>query len=145
MKTVKEISITLENKPGTLSEISELMGASGINILALIVRTMGAEGTLSFVASDPTRVVGILESAGHSPTVRDIIAAEAPHHPGGLNAILRPLKRKGINVDYLYACIGCYGAGDSSIILLGVNELAAAHEALSSEWIKMYGEELYEL
>src|SRR4030042_3554930 len=126
MKTVKEISITLENKPGTLSEISELMGASGINILALIVRTMGAEGTLSFVASDPTRVVGILESGGHSPTVRDIIAAEAPHHPGGLNAILRPLKRKGINVDYLYACIGCYGAGDASTLLLGVNDLSAA-------------------
>ncbi len=145
MKSVKEISITLENRPGTLSEISELMGASGVNILALIVRTMGDEGTLSFVASDPSRVVSILESAGHSPTVRDIIAAEAPHHPGGLNAILRPLKRKGINVEYLYACIGCYGAGDNSIILLGINELAAAYEALSSEWIKMYGEELYEL
>ena len=55
MKTVKEISITLENKPGTLSEISELMGASGINLLALIVKTMGAGGTLSFVASDPWR------------------------------------------------------------------------------------------
>lgn len=145
MKTVKEISITLENKPGTLSEISELMSGSGIDLLALIVRTVGAEGTLSFVASDPSRSVSILESAGHSPTVRDIIAAEAPHHPGGLNAILRPLKRKGINVDCLYACIGCYGAGDSPIILLGVNELAAAYEALSSEWIKMYGEELYDL
>jgi len=145
MESVKEISITLENKPGALSEISELLGANGINMLALIVRTMGPEGTLSFVANDPSRAIGVLESAGHSPTIRDIIAAEAPHHPGGLNAILRPLKRKGINVEYLYACIGCKGAGDSSIILLGVNDLAAAHEALSREWIKMYGEELYNL
>jgi hypothetical protein len=145
MKTVKEITIPLENRPGILSEISELLGAGGIHILALSIKTIGEGGTTSLVASDPSRVVSILESAGHSPTVRDIIAAETPHHPGGLNAILRPLKRKGINVDCLYACIGCYGAGDSSIILLGVNDAAAAYEALSREWIKMYGEELYDL
>jgi hypothetical protein len=145
MKTVKEITVTLENKPGALSEISELLGAGGIHILALTIKTVGAGGTLSLVASEPSRVVSILESAGHSPKVRDIIAAEAPHHPGGLNAILRPLKRKGINVDCFYACISCYGAGDSSIILLGVNDPAGAYDALSSEWIKMYGEELYDL
>ena len=145
MKTVKEITIALENKPGALSEISELLGAGGMYILALTIKTVGAGGTLSLVASDPSRVVSVLESAGHSPKVRDIIAAETPHHPGGLNAILRPLKRKGINVDCLYACIGCYGAGESPIILLGVNDPAAAYEALSREWIKMYGEELYDL
>ncbi len=143
MKTVKEISIKLQNKPGTLSEVSELLGSNGINMLALTVRTIGAEGTLSFICNDPTRVVGVLESAGFPAAVQEVLAAEAPHHPGGLSAILRPLKRAGINVEYLYACIGCYGAGDSSIILLGVNDIAVAHEALSKEWITLYGEELY--
>jgi hypothetical protein len=145
MKSVKEISIALENKPGTLSEISELISTGGINILAITARTTGSEGTVSFVASDPSRAISILDSAGHSPIVKDIIAAETPNHPGGFNAILRPLKRKGINIDYLYPCIGGHGAGDSSIILLGVNDLAAAYETLSSEWIKMYGEELYDM
>ena len=56
MKTVKEIAVKLENKPGVLSEISELLGANGINIIALTVRTEGPIGTLSFVATDPTRV-----------------------------------------------------------------------------------------
>ncbi len=144
MNTVKEICINLTNTPGSLSNLTELMGANGINILALTVRTTGAEGDLSFVVSDPARAISVLQSAGFSPRDREIIAAEAPNHPGGLNAILRPLKRKGVNVDYLYSCIGCYGAGDRSIILLGVSDLMAAHEALSSEWIKMYGQELYE-
>jgi hypothetical protein len=143
MKTVKEISIKLQNKPGALSDISELLGANGINMLALTVRTVKAEGTLNFICNEPARAVGVLESAGYPSAVQEILAAEAPHHPGGLSAILRPLKRAGINVEYLYACIGCLGAGDSSIIILAVSDIAKAYEVLSKEWIRLYGEELY--
>lgn len=143
MKTVKEVAVKLENRPGALSEISELLASNGINILALTVRTEGPLGTLHFVVTDPTRVLNILESAGYSPTVQEILAAEAPHHPGGLNALLKPLKLAGVNVSHLYSCIGSHGAGDETIILLGVDNLAAAHDALEREWIRLYGEELY--
>lgn len=143
MKAVEEISVKLENKPGALSELSELLSADGISILALTVRTGAEAGTLSFVATDPARVVNILESAGYNPTVRNIIAAEIPHHPGGLNAVLKPLKVAGVNVEYLYSCVGPHGAGHSTVIMLGVDDTAAAHDALSREWIRLYGEELY--
>jgi len=145
MKTVKEISIKIENKPGMLSEISELLGANGINILALTVRTEGKTGTASLVVTDPVMVVNILESAGYAPSVQEVIAAEAPHHPGGLNALLKPLKLAGVNVEYLYSCIGAQGCADRTVILLGVDNLAAAYDALAKEWIKLYGEELYNL
>ena len=143
MKTVKEVSVKLENKPGTLSGICELLGAGGINILALTVRTDGDSGTLSFVATDPFRAVNILQSAGHSPSVHEIIAAETPHHPGGLNAILKPLRLAGVNVEHLYSCIGSSGCSVGNVLLLGVDNLAAACDALTREWIKLYGEEFY--
>jgi hypothetical protein len=144
MKTVREIALTLENKPGKLSEISELLGANGINILALTVRTEGEVGTLHIIVPDPERVINILHSAGYSPTVQEILAAVAPHHPGGLNAILKPLKQAGVNVEYLYSCIGGQCASDGgTIILLAVDDLAKAHDALSREWIQLFGEELY--
>ena len=91
MKTVKEVALRIENKPGTLSVISELLGANGINILALTVRVEGDLGIVNFVATDPSRVVNILKSAGYSPSEQQILAAETPHHPGGLNAVLKPL------------------------------------------------------
>jgi hypothetical protein len=143
MKTVKEVAVKLENRPGALSEISELLASNGINILALTIRTEGSTGTLNFVATDPARAVNILESAGYSPIIQEILAVEAPHHPGGLNALLKPLKLAGVNVGYLYSCIGSHGAGDETIILLGVDKLQAAHDALEREWIRLYGEELY--
>jgi len=145
MKTVKEVALRIEDKPGTLSVISELLGANGINILALTVRVEGSVGMVNFVAPDPTRVVNILKSAGYSPSIHEILAAEAPHHPGGLNAILKPLRLAGVNVEYLYSWIGIQGCGDRTILLLGVDKLAEARDALTREWIRLYGEEIYNL
>lgn len=143
MKSVQEIAVKLENRPGALSEINEILGANGIGILALTVRAEGPTGILSFVSTDPARALNILESAGYSATVHEIIAAEAPHHPGGLNALLKPLKLAGVNVEHLYSRISFHGAGDKTIILLRVDNPAAAYDVLSKEWIKLYGEELY--
>lgn len=143
MKTVKEIEIKLQNKPGALSEINELLGANGINILALTVRASEGQGTVDFVATDPTRVINILESAGYEPKLQEALAAELPQHPGALNALLKPLKLAGVNIEYIYSCISAHGVGDRTVILLGVDNIAAAHDALTREWIQLYGEELY--
>lgn len=143
MKSVKEIAVHLQNRPGALSEISDLLGANGINILGLTVRAENAEGTLNFIATDPSKVINILESAGFKPVFKEILAAEAPHHPGGLNAILKPLKLAGVNIEYLYTCIGYHGVGDRTVILLAVDKLKEGHEALTKDWIRLFGEELY--
>lgn len=145
MKTVQEISVKLENRPGTLSEVSELLGANTINILALTVRTDGNIGYMNFIASDPVRAQSVLQSSGYETSSHDIIAAETPLHPGGLNAVLKPLKLAGINIEYLYSCIGSYGGVDRTILLLGVTDIAAAHDALTAQWIKLFDEELYNL
>jgi len=143
MKTVREVAVQLANKPGSLSEITELLGAAGINVLALTVRTAGDVGKVNFVAPDPNRVAAILDGAGYKPTVHEILAAEPPHHPGGLNAMLKTLKLAHVNVEYLYSWIGTAASGCNTIILLGVSDLAAAHDALEREWIRLYDEELY--
>jgi hypothetical protein len=143
MKAVKEIAVKLENKPGTLSQVSDLLGANGVTILGLTMRTQGKAGTLCFVCTDPARVMNILKSAGYAPKEHDVLAVEVPHHPGGLNAILKPLSLAGSNIEYLYTCMGCRGSGDSSIVLLAVDDMKTAQEALARDWIKLYGEELY--
>jgi hypothetical protein len=143
MKTVMEVAVRLENRPGTLSEVVDLLGTNGINILGMTVRTEGKYGTLNVLTTDPARVLNILESSGYHAAGQEIIAAEVPSHPGGLNAILKPLKLAGVNVEYLYSSIGTHGSSDRSLIFLAVSDLAAAHAALEKEWIKLRGEELY--
>ncbi len=142
--TVKQISLMIQNRPGELSKISEMMGDAGVNIVALFVSTLtpGGEGLLRFVASNPEKAMNALAGAGIAFTSEEVIAAETPHHPGGLQAFLNPLCRQGVNVAYLYPCIQ---TGDATILILGADDNQKAIEALKKDWIRLYGPELYDM
>lgn len=142
MKTVRQISHFLKNEPGGLSEVSELLGANGINIIAIYFKGHGKEGRLQFVANDPDRAFHIMKSAGYDVEVTEVIACVVPHHPGGLNAVLKPLRSAHINVEYIYACLG---TGDITVVVLGVDDLQKSLKILNDNWIRLLGEELYHM
>lgn len=141
--TVKELTIRIPNQAGQLSRISELMGQAGVNIVALFVstETPGGDGLMRFVPDNPERALNALATHDIEVTTQEVVAAETPHHAGGLLAILNPLKRAGVNVHYLYPCIQ---TGQSTILILGAgDQTGEAARVLQAEWIKLYGEELY--
>ncbi len=141
--TVTQLSIPIANKPGELSRISEMMGDSGVNILALFVTTVTGEGLMRFVADNPEKAKHVLTSHGMTVTTQDVIAAETPHHAGGLLAVLNPLKRAAINVQFVYPFIQ---TGESTILVLGCGDQNKdAIEALKKDWIRLYGEEIYNM
>ncbi|KMY67460.1 hypothetical protein AAU61_11550 [Desulfocarbo indianensis] len=142
--TVKQISMDIPNQPGQMARISEMMGDAGVNIVALFVstKTPGGEGLMRFVADNPDKAVNTLQSNGIEVQVDDVLAAETPHHAGGLLAVLNPLKRANVNVSYLYPCIQ---TGEATILILGADDIAAGQEALKKDWIRLYGEELYNM
>ncbi len=142
MKSVQEIELCLKNKPGQLSAISELLGANGINIIAIYVSTAEKEGKLRFVANDPKKASNILKTAGYQITTHEVIACETPHHPGGLNAVLKPLKAADINFDYIYPCIGI---GNITVLILGVDSVEDAVKVMEENWIRVMGSELYRI
>jgi hypothetical protein len=72
----------------------------------------------------------------------EVLAVEAPNHPGGLNAILKPLKDLSINVNYLYTCLG---TGEKTVLIVGVDKMEEATQVLRKNWVHMYDEELYTL
>jgi len=139
---VKQISVSLENAPGKLSEVSDYLGENGINIIALSVADTADISAVRFVANDPERAVNVLRSHGYSIRTTDVLAVEAPNHPGGLNAILKPLKDVSINVSYLYTCLG---TGERTVLIVGVDKMDEAIQVLKKNWVHMFDEELYTL
>lgn len=142
MQSVKQIELTLKNEPGTLSAVSELLGTSNINIIAFYVSTEKGTGNLRFVANDPDKALNVLKTAGYDMKSEAVIACETPHHPGGLNAVLKPLKDAGINVDYIYPCLG---TGLETILILGIVPIEKALGVLEENWIRIIGEDLYHI
>ncbi len=143
--SVTQLTITIPNEPGSLARISEMLGDAGVNILAFFVSTTTPEGygLMRFVADDPDRAKSVLAGRGIEVSTTDVIAAETPHHAGGLLAVLNPLRRAGINVDYIYPCIQ---TGETTILIIGVEkQMNEAIEALKKDWIRLFGEELYRM
>jgi len=139
---VKQISVSLENVPGKLSEVSDYLGENGINIIALSVADTADISAIRFVANDPEKAANVLKSQGYSIKITDVLAVETPNHPGGLNAVLKPLKDLFINVNYLYTCLG---TGERTVLIVGVDKMEEAIQVLKRNWVHMFDEELYSL
>jgi hypothetical protein len=139
---VKQIIVTLDNVPGKLSEVSDYLGENGINIIALSVVDTADVSAVRFVANNPEKAVNVLTSHGYVIRINDVLAVETPNHPGGLNAVLKPLKEVSINVNYLYTCLG---TGEKTVLIMGVDKMEEAIRGLKKNWVHMMDEELYKM
>ena len=141
---VKQISVSLENAPGMFLRVSEYLGYEGINIRGLSVAKTSDVSTVRFVVDSPGKAVNILRSHGYSVKESDVIAVEVPDHPGGMQAVLKPLRAANINVLHLYPYLG-RGESRQPIIIVGVDKTEEAIEVLKRNWVRTFGEEIYAL
>jgi len=141
---VKQISVILDNVPGTFLGISECLGDEGINVRAISVADTSDVSTVRFVTDDPVKTANVLKSHGYKTKIKDVIAVEIPDHPGGLVAVLRPLNAAKINVLYFYPYLG-RGESWQPIVILGVDKTEEALEILHKNWLHTFGNEIYNL
>ncbi|HBA55626.1 MAG TPA: amino acid-binding protein, partial [Syntrophorhabdus aromaticivorans] len=118
-------------------------GREGVNIRAISVADTSDISTVRFVVDDPARALNILKTNGFATKETDVLAVETPDHPGGLNAVLKPLKNAGINVHYLYPHLGRIGG--QAIVILGVDKPEEAQKALQQNWVRTMGKEVYSI
>jgi hypothetical protein len=140
---ITQISVILDNVPGSLSHVSEILGREGVNIRAISVADTSDVSTVRFVVDDPVKALNILKSHGFRIKETDVLAVETPDHAGGMNAVLKPLKDAGINVHYLYSHLG--RAGGQAICILGVDRTEDAQKVLAANWVHTLGKEVYNI
>jgi hypothetical protein len=140
---ITQISIILDNVPGALSNVSEILGREGVNIRAISVADTSDLSTVRFVVDDPVKALNILKGRGFRTRETDVLAVETPDHPGGMNAVLKPLREAGINVHYLYPHLGM--ASGQAIVILGVDRTEEAQNVLQANWVKTLGKEVYNI
>jgi hypothetical protein len=138
---IKQLSISLENVPGMLSNVSQILGKEGVNIKSISVADTADISTVRFVVDDPIKAVNILRANNFKVKETDVMAVETPDHPGGLSAVLLPLKAANINVLYLYPYLGRYK--NQAIVILGVDNIEKAEHVLKDNWVNTFGEEVY--
>lgn len=140
---IKQLRLETANVSGKLSYISDVLGKHGVNIRAISV---GQESTdissICIVVDDPKKAKNALSTEQIEYLESDVLAVEMPDHPGGMNAVLRPLRDAKINVKTMYPYIG---RASNPIIIIDVDNLKEATDVLKRNWVKIWDKELYRL
>jgi hypothetical protein len=139
--SITQISTALDNSPGSLYRASSLLEKEQINIKAIMAAPVSSQVLVHMIVDDPKRAAKVLEINGFTVSTKEVIAVAAPDHPGGLNAILRPLIEAKVNIDCMYPFI--YLKGDEAIIILNVDKIQEAKQVLKTHWVKTYSTEIY--
>ena len=102
MEIVKQLSVFLDNKPGTLSKVCEALAAAKINIYALTISDTIDHAVVRMVVSDPITALHIFGDRGVLVVETDVLMLENSNKPGSLAIIAERLGKARINIEYAY-------------------------------------------
>lgn len=102
MKIVEQLSLLLENQPGTLADVCDALAVARINIYGLSVADASDHAVVRMVVSDPRKALHIFEAYGTLAIESEVLMIENDNRPGALSAITKALAEKKINIEYAY-------------------------------------------
>ncbi len=102
MEIVKQLSVFLANKPGTLSAVCEELSKAKINIYALTISDTVDHAVVRMVVSDTQKALHIFEQRGVLTVENNVLMIENSNTPGSLALIAKRLSKAKINIEYAY-------------------------------------------
>jgi hypothetical protein len=94
----KQLNIFLENRPGRLAAVLELMEQNAVNLRAITIQDRGDFGILKLLVDMPEKAQVLLSEKGFACALKDVLAVKVDDRPGGLLKLARALQTHGINV-----------------------------------------------
>lgn len=131
---IKQISVFVENKPGRMAAILEVLTDNNIDISALSIADTTDFGVLRMIVSDHVLAKKVLNEAGVVVKTTDVIAVSMEDKPGGLGAIMNTINDGDITVEYMYAFAGRTETG--AMVVVKVNDPEKAIELLEKGGFK---------
>ena len=140
--TIKQISVFLENRPGTLAEATDTLSKGGINLRALCVADTRDFGILRVIVDDQAKALAALKEAGYATTVTDVLAAIIPDDPGSLSRVLHALAEASVSVEYTYAFLA-EKVENGAVVVLRVNDVELATRTLQQLNVPLGDDKLF--
>lgn len=102
---IKQISVFLENRPGTLRELTALLGSGGIDIREISVADTQHFGIIRLIirSAQIDTAMALLKGAGYTARINNVICAEIDDRPGGLSNLLTIIENENLSVEYIYS------------------------------------------
>jgi hypothetical protein len=119
----KDLKVKLENRPGTLAALGEVLGKAGVNIEGMCGPCEG-DKVVHVLVDDVKTAKAALKEAGIEVLGKsDVLVLDVNDEPGVLGGICRRLSDAGVNINFFYVATG-------TRIVLGVDDKEKAKAAI---------------
>lgn len=125
---LKQLTVFVENKQGTLVDITDTLATNGVNLRALSIADTQNFGLLRLIVNDNETAASALQEKGYILKITDVIGVKIGDAPGKLSKALSVLAQAGVNVEYLYAFMA--RTQKHAYVVLRPTDNAAAEKAL---------------
>lgn len=133
--SIKQISVFLENKPGTLDKLMALMAENNIDLRALSLAETKDFGIARMIVDDAFAAVNVLKNGDFIASLTPVLAFAVPDEPGGLSKLLTKFTAAGVNIEYMYAFLDVKRVGQACMIFR-VSDTEASERALVNAGLK---------
>ena len=141
---IKQLSIFVENKPGRLATITNLLKENDIDIRALSVADTRDFGIMRLIVNNPEKAEKVFKEAGCTVSLTNVIAIGIDDKPGGLAGAMDVLYANNISVEYMYAFIS--KTDNTAYVILRVENNDKAVEALKENDVQIiYAVDIYKM
>ena len=135
---IKQLTVFIQNKKGTVVSVTEILAKNDINLRALSIAETQDFGILRLIVSDEAKAEKVLRENGYLIKVIDVVGVKIGDAPGKLSYVLRTLADAGINMEYLYAFMA--RTEKHAYVVLRVENNEIAEKALTDAGFKMITE-----
>ncbi len=132
---VEQISVFIDNRPGRLAELCNIIGKNDVDIRALQLVEAGEFGLVRMITDNNEKATALLKDAGMSFNKTEVLGVLMEDKPGSMGTIASLLSEASINIEYAYAFIT--KIEQKAILILKVSNLEKSIEILKSNGIKI--------
>jgi len=118
-----DLTVQLENRPGTLAALGEALGRAGVNIDGISGIESQGRAEVHVLVEDAAAARRALEAAGlRVGAERPVLVMTMEDRPGELGKVARRIANAGVNIELLYLAT-------NTRLVIGADDLEKARSA----------------
>jgi hypothetical protein len=127
---VTQVSAFLENRPGRLLYLLNVLAEHDINLIAHNIVDASDFGIVHLIVDDADKALATIRAEGITASSTTVMRVQVPDEPGAfVRRVLQPLAENKVNIEYSYA-YSAPGTGKATIVIK-VDDIAAAERLLN--------------
>ena len=125
--TTKQFEIYVQNKPGEVARLTEVLAKNAVNVRGISTDLGGPKSIIRVITDDEVSARSILKANGIENQERDVLVISMSDKPGELAKMTRKLAKAGINIESLFIL----GSKTNDVhVAVGVDQREKAQERL---------------